>query len=288
MRTLIALIAGTVIVTQTDPGRVVADVRHALGGDAAIAALQGFAVTGSETHSAGGHNFSVDTEFLCVLPDRFLHVRRSSSPFGITTEEWGFNGDQHIRRRDSDMPYPPDPGEHDTPAQKALRDARTLANARREFTRVATAMIGLSPIDPVDVSVAGQQTIDGRSTDVLVLRAPDGYSANLFIDSTTHLPWMISWMGAPIVTATATSVIAVPRGQSPGRMPEPSFPAMPDPLSLTPVEHQLFFDDYKTADGFTWPHTLIEKIGGHVTSTVKLGKYKINPSLNPKRFDPSR
>ena len=162
MRTALALIVGIAVVTQPDAARVLDGVRQALGGDAAIAALQGFSVTGSESHSAGGHSASLDVEFLCALPDRFLHVRRSANPFGITTEESGFNGNQRIRRRDSDMPYPPDPGEHDTPAEKAQRDARTLANARREFTRMATAMIGLSAIDPVDVSAAGQQTIAGN------------------------------------------------------------------------------------------------------------------------------
>jgi hypothetical protein len=186
------------------------------------------------------------------------------------------------------MPYPPDPGEHDTPAEKAQRDARTLANARREFTRMATAMIGLSVIDPVDVSAAGQQTIEGKTTDALILRAADGYTAKLFVDSGTHLPWTISWMGTPGVTVTTSTVVAVPRGQVPSRLPEPSFPGMPDPASLPPVEHRLFFDDYKTADGFTWPHQLTEKIGDRVYSTIKLGKYKINPKLDAKRFDPSR
>jgi hypothetical protein len=61
---------------------------------------------------------------------------------------------------------------------------------------------------------------------------------------------------------------------------------MPDPLSLPPVEHQLSFDDYKTADGLTWPHKFVERVGGREYSTIKLGKFKLNPHIDPKRFDP--
>src|SRR5262245_10997126 len=132
MRPVISLILSAGVLSQADDARVLADMRQALGGDAAIAALQAFSVSGSETHSAGGHSASSDIQILCALPDRFLHVRQWSSPIGTTREEYGFNGSERIRRRDSDIPYPPDPGENDTPAQKAQRDARVLANAKRE------------------------------------------------------------------------------------------------------------------------------------------------------------
>jgi hypothetical protein len=297
MRSALVLFVGVLITAQADGGRVLADMRQALGGDAAIAALQGFAVTGTESRTVSGQNLNIEVEFLCLLPDRFLRIRRSASPFGVSIYESGFNGDQRILRRDSDTPHPPDPGEQDTPAEKAQRAARVLADLHREFARLATAMIGLPAIDPVDVAAAGSRVIEGRTTDALTLRAPDGYAATLFVDSATHLPWMISWMGMPNVstTATVTRIVAVPSGQAPptqmpmaGPRSTPSFGPMPDPMSLPPVEHQLFFDGYKTADGYTWPHQLVEKVGGKVNVTIKLGKYKINPKIDAKKFDPSR
>ena len=289
MKTAICVAGGVALmVLQPDAARVLADMRQALGGDAAIAALKSFSVSGSESHSLGGFTSSSDIEFLCALPDRFLHVRRWSSSIGGGTEEWGFNGDARIRRRNSDLPYPPDPGESDTPAEKAQRDAVTLAHSKREFARIAIAMIGISAIDPVDVSFVGQETVDGKTADVLALSATDGYVAKLFVDASTHLPLMISWMGTPIVTATSSSVVAVRQGQMPGPVSAPSFPPLPDPRSLPPVQHQLLFGDYKTADGFTWPHTLTEKVSGRVYNTIKLGKFKINSKIDDKRFDPSR
>ena len=276
-----------------DAARILAEMRQAIGGDAAIAAVQGFSVTGTESHSVSGRTASSDVEFLCALPDRFLHIRRWADPIGSTTDEQGFNGNDRIRRRDSDLPYPPEPGQNAAPAEKAQREARVLANAKREFARMAIAMIGVTDIDPVDVSYGGHHAVDGKTADVLVLRAADGYEAKVAIDAATHRPVMTVWMGPPIVTATATttSVVAVPQGQSPGRMPAaplPSFPSMPDPLTLPPVEHQLLYQDYKTADGLTWPHKFIERVGGREYSTIKLGKFKLNPKINPKRFNPAR
>jgi hypothetical protein len=285
--------AGCVLITSvataqsaSDASRVLGEMRQALGGDAAIAAVKSFSVEGSESHSVGGHNAGGGVEFLCVLPDRFLHVTRLDSPFGTTVNELGFNGNERIRRRDASIPYPPDPGEHDTPAQKAQREARALANTRRELARMTIAMIGISGVDPVDVSYGGQQVWEKKSVDVLTLRAADGYESTVFVDATTHLPAAVRWMGTPIVTATASSIVAVPRGQSPGTATPPSFPAMPDPSSLPPVEHQLVFDDYKTADGLTWAHKFVETVGGREYSTIKLGKFKLNPNIDPKRFDP--
>jgi hypothetical protein len=175
--------------------QVLADMRQALGGDAAIAAVRSFSVDGSESHSIGGHTAGGGVEFISVLPDRFLHLTRVDSPFGTSVNEYGFNGNERIRRRDSDMPYPPDPGEHDTPAQRSQREARALANTKREFARMAIAMVGVSSIDPVDVSYAGQQVMEKKNVHVLNLRAADGYEATLYVEATTHLPFMIRWMG---------------------------------------------------------------------------------------------
>jgi hypothetical protein len=276
MRSALVLFVGILITVQADAGRVLADMRQALGGDAAIAALQGFAVTGTESRTVRGLNLTNDVEFLCLLPDRFLHTSQS----GVAITEHGFNGDQRILRHDSFMPYPSDADEQDTPAEKAQRAARELADLHHEFGRLATAMIGLPALDPVDVAISGSRVIEGRTTDALTLRALDGYVATLFVDSATHLPWMISWISrsSVITTVTPNTIVVVPGGQAPPTQK----------VSRPAVEHQLFFDGYKTADGYTWPHQLVEKIGGQVTSTIKLGKYKINPKINAKKFDPSR
>jgi len=217
-------------------------------------------------------------------------VHRVVSPFGTSVSTDGFNGDRRIRRRDSDLPVPPDPFENEPPDRRAQREATALRNMKHEFARLAIAMIGPPSADPYDVALDARQTIDGRAADVLQLRSPDGYAARLFVDASTHLPMMISWMGARPVVVSTSSTVVVPRGQTPdpGSIPAPVLPRGDPTAGMAPVEHQLWFDDFKAADGLIWPHRLTEKVGGTVWVTTRLGKYKLNPKPDDKLFDPSR
>jgi hypothetical protein len=286
----LGLIAALSAQVAPDAARILAEMRQALGGDAAIAAVRAFSVKGSESRNLGGHLAGAEVELACELPDRFVRVHRIVSPFGSSVDTDGFNGDRRIRRRDSDLPVPPDPFENEPPDRKAQRAATALRNMKHEFARLAIAMIGLPPADPYDVALDGRQTIDGRAADVLQLRSPDGYAAKLFVDASTHLPMMISWMGARPFVVSTSSTIVVPRGQTPdlGSIPAPVLPPGDPTAGMAPVEHQVWFDDFKAADGLTWPHRLTEKVGGTVWVTARLGKYKLNPKPDDKLFDPSR
>jgi hypothetical protein len=272
-----------------DAAKILADMRQALGGDAAIAAVHTFSVSGSEQHSIpNGPTSSAMIEWFCELPDRFVRVRRTSTPWGENVDAAGFSADVRISRRDVSSPMPPDPFANDTPAQKAERDKRVVRNLRHEFSRFAIAMIGIPAVDPLDVAYAGSQTAEGKQYDVLALRSSDGYEAQLWVDSASHLPFAIAWMDAPIVTMTSSSMVVVPHGQSPGSV-TPAAPAMPpgDPTAGLPkVLHQVRFEDFRNEDGFTWPHRLVERAGDRVWATTKLGKYKLNPKIDPKRFAP--
>jgi len=85
-----------------DASRVLADMRQALGGDAAIGAVRAISVDGIETRTIADHAASANVEFVCLLPDRCIKVRRiPDPPGGDTVETYGFNGDAHIRRRAS-------------------------------------------------------------------------------------------------------------------------------------------------------------------------------------------
>jgi hypothetical protein len=272
----------------TDAARVLADVRQALGGDAAIAAVRSFSVSGMEDRSFGGRSATASIELVAELPDKFVMVRRVPTPFsGDNVETHGFNGDARVSRRISVMPYPPNPYDK-TPALRAEADRRALLGAKQEFSRLAVALIGLVAAYPLDAAYEGQQKLDGRSVDVLRLTAPDGYTARLYVDAATHLPSMISWMGMPHIVMSVTTIETVRRGEGPGRMPPP-FPPSGDPAAgRAMVERRLSFSDFKLADGLNWPHRLKEVVDGEVITETRLGKYKINPKLDPKRFEPAR
>lgn len=293
LATVSAVLIGATLAAQQAPdaGRVLADMRQALGGDAAIAAVQAFSATGSESRNVNGHTGTADVEWVCQLPDRFVRVRRLMSPAGETIETDGFNGDAHIRRRDSDLSYPPDAFQHDTPDQKAEREKRAVLSLKHDFSRVAIAMIGVPSIDPLDASIDTPQAVEGKHMDVVALRSTDGYEARLFVDSASHLPFAIAWLAAPIVTLTSTTteMVRVPRGQSPNAVlpPPPPPPTIPggDPAAGLPkVLHQLRFEDYRPENGLNWPHRFVERVGTQVWTTTKVSKYRINPKIDSKTF----
>lgn len=286
-----AFILSTIVVAAQpapDATRVLADMRQALGGDAALAGIQAFSATGTETRTVGGRSFSKDVEVLCALPDRFVRVRRSSGPFNdLITEADGFSGDALIHRRDANIPYPPDPGANDTPAQHAERERQKLLSARHDFARLIVALLGQSAADPARVSAGAVETVDRTSVNALTLQSQDGYTARLLIDASTHLPFMMQWKAARGVVVSSSSTVVVRNGQAVSATPPAPFPPMPDPASMPLVEHRLYYSDFRSADGVNWPHRFKEVVDGRVEVETRIGKFKMNPKINPKEFDPS-
>ena len=272
-----------------DATRVLADMRQALGGDAALNAVQAFSVDGVETRTMADHTASANVEFACALPDRCIKVRRIATPFGgDTVETYGFNGDAHIRRRASSIPYPPDPFASETPDQKADRARRAALASRHEFARLAIPMLGVPAVDPVDVAVIGQETLDGKPMDVLRLQAADGYEARLYVDAASHLPAMISWMGLREIVFTTSSMEVVQRGQVVGSSPQAPFPTGDPTAGVAKVERRVYYSDYRRQNAINWPRGMKEVVDGRVVLDTSLNKPKINPKIDEKRFDPSR
>jgi len=273
-----------------DAASVLAGVRQALGGDAAIAAVRTLSLQGMETRTMGGHSASASVEYACVLPDQCIKVRRMPSPFGAdVVETYGFNGETHIRRRASDIPYPPDPFASESADQKMERARRAALGTRHEIARVLIPIVGVPAVDPVDVAYVGQESLDGKPVDVLQVRAADGYDARLYVDAGTRLPAMMSWMGLPDIVMSMSSTVTVRQGETP-RLP----PIMPPPIAGDPtagvakVERRLYFSEYRTQDGLTRPRLFRETVAGNIVVESRLNTLKINPKLDPKRFDPAR
>jgi hypothetical protein len=65
MRSMITVLVliGVLQSPSTDAARVLADMRQALGGDAAIAAINAFSATGSESRNLNGHVTNADVEW---------------------------------------------------------------------------------------------------------------------------------------------------------------------------------------------------------------------------------
>ena len=83
MRVVVAvLVALGMPALQPDPARVIADMRQALGGDAALAAVRSFSVEVSESLKLDGVSVNLSTEWSAVLPDSVVRVRRNPPGLG--------------------------------------------------------------------------------------------------------------------------------------------------------------------------------------------------------------
>ena len=133
LATLVSLAVGA---QARDAGAVLREMRAALGGDAALDAIQTWSVSGDVTSSPGSFRTSSSLEVFAMLPDHYMEVRRHlSSPSGPvrmdieTTNYRGFRGDVRIRRTDSTFPVPPESGSTDAGRH---RRARSACSARPE------------------------------------------------------------------------------------------------------------------------------------------------------------
>lgn len=267
---------------------VLREMRAALGGDAVLDAIQTLSVGGDITHSAGSVRSTSSLELIAILPDHFLEIRRhrqsfpGPAPMEIETTNYaGFKGDELLRRTDSTMPVPPDP----------FPPARLLQDFKRRFARLAVGLFGKSLAgSPFVFSHVGQETVDGQPTEVLEMKAPDGYAMRLYVNSTTHLPTMVAWQAPPpvVFTMTSTSTVAVRNGQVVSQS-QPAFDPMgPPPRPEPDVTWRSDFSEFKVQDGLNWPHRFREMLGDKVTADMKLGKFKINPKIDPRRFNIGR
>jgi hypothetical protein len=51
------------------------------------------------------------------------------------------------------------------------------------------------------------------------------------------------------------------------------------------VEYTLFFDDWRDVDGIKFPHSLRRASAGTTLEEWTISKVKVNPKIDPKKFD---
>jgi hypothetical protein len=253
-------------------GRVISDMRTAMGGDAKLAAIKTLVVTGRTRQVRGDNLVPIEFEIQAELPDKF--ARRDEFPAqdaGPTVT--GFNGDRFVQ---SPLPQPPParPGGPPPPTPQQLEaQARTqLVNAKQEFARLMLGLFAASyPSHPLTFAYVGQAEAPQGRADVLDVKGPGDFAARLFVDGKSHLPVMLSWQGRQPPA----------RGRGPGggsAVP----PAGPPP----PVENRLYFAEYRSFDGLQLPTRVRRAVAGDTTEETTFDRFRINARVDPRRFEP--
>lgn len=272
-----AVLAGgvNVLAQGGDAARVMAGVREALGGAAALAAVETLTAKGTITRVTPRGTTEGAAEVAIALPDRFMTRTAVAGEGSMTVyRHAGFNGDGPINELDA----PPNlnapmrarmggvdrpggaAGREPTAEEKAAARQRQVVNARKEFARLALGFFGSSSaVFPLEFTYAAEAESGEGTAHVLDVKGPEGFQGRLFVDTKTSLPLMLAW--------------SEPRG------PAPNAPI---------VERRIYYSDYRRVDGISLPHTIQRAVDGKVTEETHFTEITVNPKIDDKKFAVSK
>lgn len=251
---------------------LIVQARAAIGTDK----LRSLAVSGSYRRILGEREMSGDIELEIMLPDKYLKTETISPMPGIEitrteaingetawmdTHNSGGGGGMVVFRQGAAGGGNPNPQETQKVQQQAVR---------AEMSRLLLGLLLTTPSSfPVEFSYAGEaEAPDGRA-DVLNVKGPNGFVAQLFLDQKSPLPLMLTCKARrPRIvmnSITARSREEIEKMQKEGLAKAP--PQMPQ--DEPPVESQVHFSDYRGISGVSLPHRISKSIEGQVTVITK-------------------
>ncbi len=290
----LSLLAVQVLVAGqgADAKRVLAELRAALGGEDKLAAVKSVSIEGQVSRSRpDGTSGTSDFELAFELPDKYMRSDVYGNVGGTELKRRsGFNGGESFEEMDAPPmmggggmhvmrlgPGAAAAGGHASPEQLEKQRQLNLASSRREFARLAVGMLGtsFSPL-PVEFKYAGQaEAADGKA-DVLELQGPEGFAAKLFVDSTTHLPLMLSWMDREPMRMQITGSMPSQEEMA-QRMKEAE-------ANRRTVEYRMFYADFKNVSGVNLPTKVQRMMDGLPYEEMAFEKIKVNTKIDARKF----
>jgi len=253
-----------------DPAAILASARQAMGGDAKLAAVKSFTATGRTRQVRGDNLVPIEFELFAELPDKYLRKDEVPAQESGPTAT-GFNGEELVVDPPQVAPTAPAGAPAPNPAVlDAARKAR-VTTVKQDFARLALGMFATSfPSYPLTYTYVGEAEAPQGKADVIDARGPNNFTLRLFINQQTHLPIMVTWQGAPGGRGRGP----VPGGVPPGGGGPPA-----------PVENRLYFADYRETDGLQFPFRLRRAVGPDTIEETTFDRFKINPKIDPRRFE---
>ena len=273
---------------ELPPGLVAA--RQALGGDAALSAVTSFRATGRQQLHLAPMKLESTIEWLGVLPDRFVEIRRDRiqrGPLGEVELTYinGFNGDAPIRESITPgMPPPPviPQPRPSSPDEAAAARASEARRQQRTFVQIVLPLFAAS-FSGVPLTLAA--AVPG-ATESVTATDRDGRVWSLAFDAGTRLPRELRRQDRPVVVVSRTSTVTMDaRGAASSPMallPRDPTAGMPD------VEWVTTFDDFRGVGSLRWPHRFTTTVDGQPYEDLTISRYWINPRIDEDRFTPTR
>jgi hypothetical protein len=186
------------------------------------------------------------------------------------------------------------------------RRARVAA-LKQEYARLALGLFAASTSYPLTFSYAAMAEAPQGQADVLDVKGEGNFALRYFINRETHLPIMVTWTtpptnvivtvpgqpppksiapGAVVVTGPAAPAVGAPKEETDKYTKEVL--ALRTKAQATPVEHRLYFADYRDVDGVRLPHRLRRAIGAETTEETTFDRFRLNSRIDPRKFEPQK
>ena len=286
--------------------QILSATRQAMGGDT-LTSLRSIVANGRTRRVRGNNLVPIEFELYAQLPDKYL--RRDESPAEEADPTTvGFSGDELIQLPAPVMPMmparaggPPPP----TPEQVAMQRRGRVTGIKQEYARLALGLFADSPGYPLTFSFLAQAEAPQGRADVLEARGAANFTLRFFINAQTRLPIMVSWSLPPTNVIVTVPGQPAPETVAPGAVvvagpapPAASAPqeekdayaravmAVRQAAQAKPVEHRLYFADYRDVDGVQLPFRVRRAIGPDTTEETTFDRYRVNSRIDPQRFTP--
>jgi hypothetical protein len=184
------------------------------------------------------------------------------------------------------------------------RRARVMS-VKQDYARLALGLFASSPAYPLTFAYAAVAEAPQGRADVLDVKGEGNFVLRYFINAETRLPIMVTWTTPPtnvIVTvpgqpppasvAPGAVVVAGPPAPPPNAAKEETDKYAKEVLALrakaqaTPVEHRLYFADYRDVDGLKFPFRLRRAIGTETTEETTFDRFRVNAKIDSRKFEP--
>jgi hypothetical protein len=183
-----------------------------------------------------------------------------------------------------------------------------LTAAKQDFLRLALGLFANSlSTYPTTFAFAAQAQAPQGTADVLDVRGEGNFAARLFVASDTHLPIMLSWQAPPSGVVVLTPGQPAPRTIAAGAVVinAPAAPAatataeekdsytkqvaaLRQKAQASPVEHRLYYADYRDVNGVKLPFRLRRAISADTTEETTFDRFRLNTKIDPRKFTPGK
>jgi hypothetical protein len=305
---------------------IMSESRKALGGEKKLSTLKGlslraefkremagggpggatFVINGGSGSAGSPVQMSGTLEVDVLFPDKFFRQETTTSGFGLTRTD-GFDSTRPFLDVASSSPGVRVMG--DNPASDPVRAKAALKRMNTELARLLLGIVGTTQAGlPVAYTYAGQAESPDGTAHVIDVTGPEDFKARLFVDTTTHLPLMLTYSeleprpmrmvsqhgGPPAGGGGAPRVVAGPGGsgtattrreltaEERAEIEKETKAADETPRKM--LEYRLYFSDYREVEGVRLPHRIARGTTERTVEEWEVKSYKVNPAIKADRF----